>query len=525
MSKVVTPRQAAEKIKDGSTVSWTTAGMCGWPEEMAIAVEECFLETGHPRDLTNTHSCGCGDWKTRGMNHLGHEGLAKKHIAGHIGEAPMLGKLVSENKVECHLLPQGVLTHLYRQAAGGKVGVITDVGLGTYADPRRQGGKINEITKDDIVELIEFEGEEYLYYKPIKIDVAIIRGTTADEEGNMTMDDEPLFLEALHQAMAAKANGGIVIAQVKYVAKARTLPAKNVKVPGVLVDYVVVARPENHLQTRVTLDDPSMSAAIRKPLGSLPPMELDERKVIARRAAMELRVGACVNMGIGMPDGVASVAADEGVSDMLSMTIELGTFGGVPAKGMDFPASHNADCIIDHPNMFDFYDGGGLDVCFLGAAQIDQEGNVNVSKFGPKVVGPGGFVNISSSSKKVVYCGTMTAKGDKYEVADGTIKILSEGQIKKFVKEAEHVTFSGKYSAKRGQKVVYVTERAVFTLEDGEVTLIEIAPGLDVEKDVLTAMDFKPKISPNLKEMPREIFEPKWGRLKEIMEEKANGNS
>jgi len=519
MSKVITPQQAAELIKDGATISWTTAGLCGFPEELAIALEKRFLETGHPRDLFNTHSCGCGDWKTRGMNHVGHEGMVRKHIAGHIGEAPMLGKLVSENKVECHLFPQGVLVHLYRQMAGKKPGVLTKVGLGTYADPRRQGGKINDITKDDMVKLVEFEGEEYLYYKPFKIDVAMIRGTTADEEGNMTMDQEPLFLEALHQAMAAKNNGGIVIAQVKYVAKARTLPAKSVKVPGVLVDYVVVAKPENHLQTRVTLDEPSLSAEIRKPLGTIPPLPLDERKVIGRRAAMELFPGACVNMGIGMPDGVASVAAEEGVSDMLSMTIELGTFGGVPAKGMDFPASQNADCIVDHANMFDFYDGGGLDVCFLGAAQTDIEGNINVSKFGSKVVGPGGFVNISSSSKKVVFCGTLTAGGAEYEVADGTVKILNEGKIKKFVEAVEHVTFSGKYSAERGQTVVYVTERAVFTLENGEVTLIEIAPGMDVEKDVIAHMGFRPRISPNLKEMPREIFQPEWGKLKQLMEE------
>jgi len=521
MSKVVTPDQAAALIKDGATISWVTAGLCGFPEELAIALEKRFLETGHPRDLFNTHSCGCGDWKTRGMNHMGHEGMVRKHIAGHIGEAPMLGKLVSENKVECHLFPQGVLTHLYRQMAGGKIGVITKVGLGTYVDPRRQGGKINDITKDDMVELIEFQGEEYLYFKPFNIDVAMIRGTIADEDGNMTMDEEPLFLEALHLAMAAKRNGGIVIAQVKYVAQARTLNPKAVKVPGVLVDYIVVGKPENHLQTRVTLNEPAFDGRIRKPLASVEPIPLDERKIIGRRAAMEMKKGAVVNMGIGMPDTVSNTAADENVSDLMSLTIELGAFGGVPAQGMDFPAAINPDCIVDHPNMFDFYDGGGLDICFLGAAQIDEEGNTNVSKFGPKVVGPGGYVNISSSSKKVVFCGTLTASGAEYEVADGTIKILKEGKIKKFVKECDHVTFSGKYSAKRGQEVVYVTERAVFTLENGEVTLIEIAPGLDVEKDVIAQMEFRPKISPNLKEMPAEIFQPKWGKLRQMLEENA----
>ncbi len=317
--------------------------------------------------------------------------------------------------------------------------------------------------------------------------------------------------------MAAKRNGGIVIAQVKYLAKAKTLNPKDVKVPGVLVDYIVVAKPENHLQTRVTLNDPSMDGRLRKPLAAIEPMALDERKVVGRRAALELRNGACVNMGIGMADAVAAVAAEEGVSDDLLMTIELGAFGGVPAKGMDFPAAINPDAIVDHANMFDFYDGGGLDMCFLGMAQCDIEGNINVSKFGPKVVGPGGFVNISSSAKKAVFCGTLTAGGAEYEVKDGTIKILKEGKIKKFVEANEHVTFSGKYAALRGQEVVYVTERAVFKLIDGKVTLVEIAPGMDVEKDIIAHMGFRPEISPDLKEMPKEIFEPKWGKLKEIL--------
>lgn len=521
MSKIITPEQVGALVKDGSCISWTTAGLCGFPEELAIALEKSFLETGHPRDLWNTHSCGCGDWKTRGMGHVGHEGMVRRHTAGHIGEAPLLGKLVLENKVQCHLFPQGVLVHLYRQMAGGKPGVLTKVGLGTYADPRREGGKVNDITPDDLVELVNFQGEEYLYFKPLKLDVAMIRGTVCDEDGNMTMDEEPLFLEALHQAMAAKRNGGIVFAQVKYVAKAKTLNPKAVKVPGVLVDYIVVAKPENHLQTRVTLNEPAYDGRIRKPLAAIEPMALDERKIVGRRAAMELRNGACVNMGIGMADGVAAVAAEEGVSDDLLMTIELGAFGGVPAKGMDFPAACNPDAIVDHGYMFDFYDGGGLDICFLGMAQCDVEGNINVSKFGPKVVGPGGFVNISSSSKKAVFCGTLTAGGAEYEVKDGTIKILKEGRVQKFVQANEHVTFSGKYSALRGQEVVYVTERAVFKLIDGKVTMVEIAPGMDVEKDVIAHMGFRPEISPDLKEMPREIFEPEWGKLKDILAAKG----
>jgi len=518
MSKVVTLQQAAELIKDGVTIAWISAGLCGFSEEVASAIEKRFLETGHPRDLCNTHSCGCGDHKTRGMNHFGHEGMVRKHIAGHIGEAPKLGQLVIDNKIECHLFPQGVMTHIYRQLAGRKIGVITKVGLGTYADPRLEGGKVNEITKDEMVKLIDFEGEEYLYYKTFPIDVAVIRGSTADENGNMTMDTECLFLEAFTLATAVRNNGGIVIAQVEHLAKAGTLHPKRVKVPGNLVDYIVLAKPENHMQTKITYYQPSLCGDNRAPLGSIPPLPLDERKIIGRRAAMELRPGAVVNMGIGMPDGVASVAAEEGVTELMTLTTELGNFGGLPAKGGDFPATHNAECTIDHPNMFDFYDGGGLDLCFLGLAQTDKKGNLNVSKFGPKVVGPGGFVNISSSSKKVVFCGTLTASGTEYEVKDGTINIIKEGKIKKFVDHVTQVTFSGEYSQKRGQKVLYVTERAVFTLEEGEMTLIEIAPGMDVEKDIIAHMDFRPRVSPNLKEMPREIFEPEWGILKQIIE-------
>ena len=518
MSKVISAEKVAELIKDGSTVAWTTAGLCGFPEEVATAIEKRFLETGHPRDLFLTHSCGCGDHKTRGMNHFGYEGLVRKHVAGHIGEAPKLGKLVAENKIECHLLPQGVMTHLWRQMAGKKIGVITKIGLGTFVDPRLGGGKVSEKTKDEFVKLIEFEGDEYLYYKPFPIDVAVVRGTTADENGNMTMDDEPLFLEALSLATAVKNNGGMVIAQVKYLSKAGTLHPKRVKVPGVMVDHIVIAKPENHLQTKITGYDPALCGDSRKPMASMLPLPLDERKVIARRAAMELRPNNILNLGIGMPDGVARVAAEEGVIEMLTLSTELGNFGGVPGSGPDFPASWNPDCTVDHPYMFDFYDGGGLDMCVLGLAQTDRDGNLNVSKFGPRVVGPGGFINISSTAKKVVFCGTLTASEDEYEVKDDTIKIVKEGKIKKFVNKVDHVTFSGTYARKICKPVLYITERAVFSLEKDGLTLIEIAPGMDVEKDVIAAMEFRPIISPNLKEMPREIFQPAWGRLKEIIQ-------
>jgi len=529
MSKVITARQAADLIQDGWTIGWTTAGLCGFAEYVAAAIEERWVETQSPKNLTLFHCCGCGDHQDRGTNHLGYEGLVTKVISGHIGEAPKVGKLILSNKAQAHLLPQGVLTHVLRQMAGRKPGVLTKVGLGTFVDPRNGGGKVNDITTEDLVKLVNFEGEELLYYNPLKkIDIAVIRGSTADESGNMTMDREALFLEALPLAMAAKASGGIVVAQVTDVAKTGTLHPKRVKVPAALVDYVVKAPIEHHMQTKKTFFIEAFCGDSKQPMSSLPVLKLDERKVICRRAAMELQPNTLLNLGIGMPDGVSSVCAEEGVLERLTMSTELGNFGGMPGGGPDFPASYNPECTIDHPYMFDFYDGGGLDACVLGMAELDKVGNVNVSKFGPKVVGPGGFINISSTAKKVVFVGTMTS-GLDYKVEDGTIKFsptmvekdgvkTEKKLIKKFVENVEQITFSGEYAAKSGRKIVYVTERAVFELRPEGLTLIEIAPGLDLEKDVLSMMNFKPVIASDLKEMPKEIFEPKWGKLGEIMD-------
>uniref|UniRef100_UPI00333F60F4 acyl CoA:acetate/3-ketoacid CoA transferase n=1 Tax=Castellaniella defragrans TaxID=75697 RepID=UPI00333F60F4 len=516
MSKVITADQAAALIKDGDTVAWTTVGMSFFAEEIAMALEARFLETGAPRGITPVHDCGCGDLKTRGMGHLAHEGLVKRLISGHTGQAPAMGQLINEHKIEAYLLPQGVLATLWRQIAGHKPGVITKVGMGTYVDPRLDGGKVTNKTTEDLVKLIEIEGEEWLLYKSFPVNVAVIRATTADEHGNLTIEEESMIAEALPMAQAAKNTGGIVIAQVKYLGKTGTLHPKDVKVPGVLVDHIVVARPENHMQTMGTTYNPSLAGHVKVPLDSLPPMAFGERKVIARRAAMELSPKAVVNLGIGIPDGVASVAAEEGVADFFTLTTELGTYGGVPAAGPDFGSAYNAEAIIEHEAQFDFYDGGGLDVAILGLAQTDPGGNLNVSKFGSRVVGPGGFINITQGSKKVVFCGTLT-NGAELEFNDGQLKILKEGKTRKFVKQVDQVTFSGQFAQHNGIPVLYITERAVFELQDGELTLIEIAPGLDLERDVLAAMDFRPRISPDLKEMPTELFVDRWGGLKAFM--------
>lgn len=518
MSKVISAAEAASKIKDEDTVAWPTAGLIGFAEEIACALEHRFKESGSPRNLTLAHGSGCGDNKTeRGMNHMAHEGLVKRIICGHTGHAPKMADLIRNDKVESYLLPQGVLVQLWRQIAGNKPGAITKIGMGTFVDPRNGGGKTSARTTEELVKVLEIEGEEWLLYKAFPINVGVIRGTTADENGNITMEKEALFLEALPIAQAARNSGGIVIAQVENIAKAGTLDPKMVKVPGILVDHVVVASPENHMQTAITQYNPALSGELKVPMSGLPVMPLTERKIIARRAAMELEPDTVINLGIGAPDGVASVAAEEGVLHMLTMTTELGTVGGMPAGGFNFGAAYNPDAIIEHQSQFDFYDGGGLDATFLGAAQIDRLGNVNVSKFGSRVVGPGGFINISQTAKEVVFCGTLTA-GAEINISDGIVQVAKEGHTKKFVEAVDHITFSGAFSQSTGQKVLYVTERAVFTIEGGELTLIEVAPGLDVEKDVLSAMEFRPKISANLCEMQKGIFQESWGELRSLIE-------
>lgn len=522
MSKVITPQQAAELVKDGDRLALLGfIGMCH-PQEVTYAIEERFLNSGHPQNVDLLFPTNVGDGTDRlGMNHLAHEGLLRSIVGGHWNLVPALQKLVTENKVQAWNLPIGTLCQLMREIAGHRPGVITKIGLNTFVDPRNQGGKMNEITKDDLVELMEIDGEEYLRYKSFKnIDVAVIRGTYADEDGNITMQKEAAFLEALAMAQAAKNTGGIVIAQVEDIVQNGTLNPKDVKVPGIVVDYIVKGTPDNSWQTYMNPYLPELSGQIKKPAGSSERMPLNARKVISRRAAMELSKNAIVNLGIGIPEGIAKVADEEKLPGM-KMTVEAGNIGGIPSSGVGFGSATNPDCTIDSPAMFDFYDGGGLDQAFLGLAECDSKGNINVSRFGPKIAGCGGFINITQSTPVVVFCGTFTAKGLKENIGDGKLEIVNEGAVKKFMKDVEQITFSSKFAKKAGQKVLYVTERAVFELREGVFTLTEIAPGIDLQKDVLDQMDFKPAIAEDLKLMDERIFKDEPMGLLEDMEKAA----
>ena len=537
MAKFISAREAAQLIPDGATVAVAGMGLSGWAEEIACAIRDNYKDTGHPKGLYLKQASALGDWGVgnsfigwdrvkrdepdkehgnRGATRLGEAGpgLVTKWTSAHIGSAFTLCDQARAEQLESYCLPQGVIVNLWREIAAGRPGLITKTGLGTFVDPRVEGGRMNESAKDELVKVVEFNGEEYLFYPGFDIDVAILRGTIADEDGNISFAHESMINEGLSVAEATKNTGGIVIVQVEYLAKRETLNPKDIKIPGILVDYVVKAQdPMSCWQAEGDYWEPSFSGQIKIPLDEIRPIPFDERKVVCRRCAMELSPGALINLGVGMPADVSKVVAEEGLLDEVTMSTESGMVGGVPSALPSFGSAYNPQAIMTPNDMFDLISGGGLDVTVLGIGEVDAEGNNNVSRMGKRLTGPGGFIDITSATKKVIFAGTFMGHAE-LEVGDGRLTILKEGDIRKFVDKVGQITFSGQFSPET-QEVFYITERAVFKLIDKKMTLIEIAPGIDLQKDVLDKMDFTPYIAEDLKTMDPGIFEEHWGGLGE----------
>lgn len=506
MSKFKTMDEALDLIQDGAVVAASGFVLWGLADEVFKGVEDRFLATGHPKNLTcvYTGSAGLAD---SGFDRWAHEGLIGKIIMGHTGLNPKMPECINANMFQAYNFPMGVVQNMYRAALLKRKGFLSKIGLRTFVDPRLDGGKMNDITTEDIVKLMEFEGEEWLYYPVPKFDIAIIRGTTADANGNISIEDEcgPMNLRDL--AMGVKASGGKVIVQVKNLSSSK-LPGASIEIPGVFVDAVVQSKePElYHRMTAKIYYDASRTGRFDVPADSMETFPLDERKVIARRCAMELQPESIVNLGIGIPTLAAAVAGEEGLSDDLIMSAEDGMLGGIPGTGDTFGCAVNTMGMISMAYNFDLYDGGNLNMAVLGLAECDAKGNINVGKFGTKMPGCGGFIDVTQPTPLVIFAGTFTAGGCKFKVGDGKLTILQEGKAKKFRKQVQQVTFSADYAAESGQKVLYVTERAVLRLTDKGVVVEEIAPGVDLQKDVLDQMDFTPIVSENLKLMDERIF-------------------
>jgi len=506
MVQFIDAETAASLIRAGDTVLFGgSGGGHAVPEVIIEALAARYRDDGAPKGLTIASVVSLGDWQSTGFNLLTQRGLARRLISAGFNNCPKFAELALADEIEAYTLPQGTLSQLMRDMAAGRPGLLTTTGLHTFVDPRHGGAKQSPSTKEDLVELITIGGSEYLLYKAFPVNVAVIRGTTADERGNISMEREPHFGENFSIAAAAHRQGGIVIAQVERLAAAGTLPGKQVKVPGIVVDYVVEA--PGQPQTYRTPYSPAYAGELKEPDAAIKRIPFDIRKVIARRGAMELFPGAVVNLGFGVSNGISSVAAEEGFYRELTLTVEQGIIGGVPAGGNDAGTGVNYDMMADQPYQFDFYDGGGLDVAFLSFAEVDREGNVNVSRYARSINGPGGFINISQGAKKVVFSGTLTTGGlDVAPDGEGGLVLRRDGHTAKWVPEVQQVTFNGRFARERGQEVMFITDRAVFRLEDDGLVLIELAPGIDLERDVLGRIGFDVRVAEPLKAMDARLF-------------------
>ncbi|MDR1934164.1 MAG: acyl CoA:acetate/3-ketoacid CoA transferase [Candidatus Accumulibacter sp.] len=498
--------EAAEWIKDGDTlaISGNGAGMIS-AEDIFAAIEKRFLDTGHPRDLTLVHSFGLGDRDSLGTNRFAHEGLVRKVIAAHFTWSPRMQQLVREEKIEAYCFPAGVIQHLLREIGAGRPGLFTHSGLGTFVDPRQQGGRCNARSKETLVELMHVDGKEILRYKPFRVDVAIVRGTYADRRGNISPEEEAIDMDIHTMALASHNSGGIVLAQVRQIVEAGSLHARSVRIPGIMVDGIVPAPGQRQFYGRDY--DITVSGGRRACLEAARadiPAKL-ERRIIARRAALELKPGVSLNFGFGIPGGIFGVIAEQGIGDQLWMSVEQGVHNGRMLDDALFGAAQNTDAILPSIEQFDYYSGGGIDIAFLGMGEADARGNVNVSHLGGKLIGPGGFIEIAQNAKKVVFCGSFDAVGTRLEYRDGKLEIIQAGKVKKFVDHVERITFSGDFARRQKQEVLYVTERAVFRLAGDGLELIELAPGVDIDRDIIPWMSFRPRIGP-LRPMPSEVF-------------------
>jgi len=509
MSKIISAQQAVELIQDGDIFAVDGFKCSAIPEEIFIRLRERYDATGSPKNLTFFSAPSMGA-EGRGTDRLGTEGLIRKFICSHAAISPSIGALAAENKLSCYMIPMGNCVRMLQAAAGGEPGFITHVGLGTFADPLFEASRANQAADEELVRRMEIDGKPYLYYPAIHPNICFIKASLADPNGNTSFEKEAMYLSQFELAAATHNSGGIVVVVADKLAESDSLDPRNVKIHGFMVDYVVETAPEYAGQSYATgnIHHGEYCGDFKLPVSALPPIPLDIRKVCGRRGALELpgHPGALINLGVGVPEAVSAVAAEEGISERLTFSIEAGTIGGIPQGGEALGISVNPTAIYRMWDMLQVYSGGAIDAAFLGAAEIDRDGNVNVSKFNGRIIGPGGFIDIAQNAKKICFMGTFTAVGLKEHVEDGRLVIDTEGSKNKFKRNVEQITFSGKYAFKSGQTVLYITERAVFKLTDRGLTLIEIAPGIDLKQDILAHMDFTPIISDELSEMDPRIF-------------------